>query len=133
MVAWEEDELDEEVRDLARRVARWQRRRVGRARMPEPLWEAVLDVACEWGPYRAARVLGLSYSTVKRRLDARAAVPEVEEAEGPAFVEVLSPLMAGQGLTCVLELEGASGARVRVEVKDISIRELLSLLQGLAA
>lgn len=133
MVIWEEDELAQEVRDLARRVSRWQRRRVGRARMPEPLWEAVLDVACEWGPYRAAQILGLSYSTVKRRLEAREPGREAEEAEGPAFIEVLSPMLAGQGVSCVLELEAASGTRVRVEVKEIPTRELLSLLRGLAA
>ena len=132
MLAWEDDALAQEVRDLARRVSRWQRRRVGRARMPEDLWEAALDVACEWGPYRAAQVLGLSYSTVKRRLETRELGPGAEEAEGPAFVEVLSPLMAGQGVSCVLELEAASGTRVRVEVKEIPTRELLSLLRGLA-
>jgi len=133
MVTWEEDELAREVKGLARRVSRWQRQRVGRARMPEDLWEAALDVACEWGPYRAAQVLGLSYSTVKRRLEAREPELAAEDAAGPTFVEVLSPLMAGQGIACVLEVEAASGTRVRVEVKDIPTRELLALLRGLAA
>jgi len=98
MVVWEVDELTQEVRYLARRVARWQRRRVGRARMPEDLWEAALDVVFEWGPFQAAQVLGLSHSTMKRRLEAREPGPEAEEATGPAFVEVLSPLMAGRGI-----------------------------------
>lgn len=99
----------------------------------EDLWEAALNLACEWGPYRAAQVLGLSYSTVKRRPEAREPELTAEDSTGPAFVEVLSPMMAGQGIACVLEVEAASGTRVRVEVKDIPTRELLALLRGLAA
>ncbi len=62
MLAWGGDELPREVLNLSRRVARWKRGRIGRARRPEDLWAAALDLAREWGPYQAAQVLGLSYS-----------------------------------------------------------------------
>ena len=133
MLAWDRHELPREVWELARRVSRWQRRRVGRARMPEDLWEAALDLACEWGPYRTAHALGLSYSTLKRRLESREPESEAEEAAGPAFVEVLSPLVAGRTMGCVLELEGSGGIRIRVEVKDLATQDLVALLRGLAA
>ena len=133
MLAWDRHELPREVWELARRVSRWQRRRVGRARMPEDLWEAALDLACEWGPYRTAHALGLSYSTLKRRLESREPELEAEEAAGPAFVEVLSPLVAGRTMGCVLELEGSGGIRIRVEVKDLATQDLVALLRGLAA
>ena len=61
MLAWDGDELPQEVLDLARRMARWKRGRIGRARMLEDLSVGALDLTCEWGPYRAAQVLGLSF------------------------------------------------------------------------
>jgi len=56
MLAWEDSRLPQDVEDLARRVDRWRRKRVGRARMPETLWAEALEVAAEWGPYQAAQV-----------------------------------------------------------------------------
>ena len=133
MLAWDGDELPQEVLNLARRVARWKRGRIGRARMPEELWAETLDLACEWGPYRAAQFLRLSYSTVKRRLDACETDPVPVDPPGPAFVEFLAPSVAGQAVGCVLELEGSGGSQIRVEVKAISAQDLLTVLRGLAA
>ncbi len=35
MLVWEDGRFPQDVQDLARRVDRWRRKRVGRARMPE--------------------------------------------------------------------------------------------------
>ena len=55
------------------------------------------------------------------------------DAAGPAFVEVLSPMLGGRSMGCVLELERPGGSRVRVEGKDISAQDLVTLVRGLAA
>ncbi len=58
--------------------------------MPEELWVAALDLAREWGPYQAAQLLGLSYSTVKHRFEAEEPGLTPVDSPGPSFVEVLS-------------------------------------------
>jgi len=67
MLVWEDSRFPQDVQDLARRVERWRRKRVGRARMPERLWAEALELASEWGPYQAAQVLGLCYSVIAAR------------------------------------------------------------------
>ena len=135
MLAWEDSRFPQDVEDLARRVDRWRRKRVGRARMPENLWAGALEVASEWGPYRAAQVLGLCYSTVKRRLEAQGPPPaDIPEASAaPAFIEILNPMKGGQVAGCVLEVQTASGNRLRLEMKEVSAPDLLTVLRGLVA
>jgi len=103
--------------------------------MPESLWAEALEVASEWGPYRAAQVLGLCYSTVKRRLEAQGPLPaDIPEASAaPAFIEILNPMKVGQVAGCVLEVQTASGNRLRLEMKEVSAPDLLTVLRGLVA
>lgn len=129
MLAWEDSRLPQDVEDLARRVDRWRRKRVGRARMPETLWAEALEVAAEWGPYQAAQVLGLCYSTVKRRLEAQGPLPAdmPQESATPAFIELLNPMKAGQVAGCVLEVQTPGGNHLRLEMKEVSAPDLLTI------
>lgn len=121
------------VRSLQRRIARWQRARVGRARMPERLWREVLDLAEEIGPYRAASDLGLSYPTLKRRFDARHQDGAGESAELPAFIEWLAPGGGETVAECVLEMVSRGGTRLRLEMKGIPTQGLTTMLRELVA
>lgn len=116
-----------ESRSIARRVARWQATRAGRARMPEALWDEALALAGQVGVYQAAAVLGLSYSTLKRRFDAEVQGPELT-AEVPAFVEWLAPAVGGSVAECVVEFESPRGARLRLEMKGVPAQGLAGLL-----
>jgi hypothetical protein len=58
MLAREYSRFPQDVQDLARRVDRWRRKRVGRARMPETLWTEALEVASEWGPHVTVQAIG---------------------------------------------------------------------------
>jgi len=135
MLVWEDSRLAQDVQGLARRVDRWQRKRVGRARMPESFWSRALEVASEWGPYQAAQVLGLCYSTVKRRLEAQGPLPAdlTEASAAPAFIEILNPMKGGQVAGCVLEVQTSGGNHLRLEMKEVSAPELLAVLRGLVA
>lgn len=123
-----------EVQDLAQRVALWQRRRVGLERMPEELWEKTLEVASSWGAYRTARFLGLSPSSVRRRLEARASrnLDQVE-GTGPEFIELFTPALGARVAGCVLDLETSGGTHLRVELQEITPEGLLTVLRGLVA
>ena len=97
--------------------------------------ERHLEVAAEWGPYQAAQVLGLCYSTVKRRLEAQGPLPAdmPQESATPAFIELLNPMKAGQVAGCVLEVQTPGGNHLRLEMKEVSAPDLLTVLRGLVA
>ena len=120
------------IRSLRRRISRWQSTRVGRARMPEELWNDALGLAEEVGAYRAAIELGLSYPTLRRRLDARHADP-LASPEVPAFVEWFTPVGSGTVAECVLEVESHGGTRLRLEMKGVPPQGLAAMLRELVA
>lgn len=120
------------VGPLQRRIARWQSTRVGRARMPDHLWEAALTLAQDVGAYRAAADLGLNYCTLKRRLEARRQQPTVSP-ELPAFVEWFAPVGGGIVAECVLEVETRGGTRLRLEMKGVPPQGLATMLRDLVA
>jgi hypothetical protein len=103
--------------------------------MPENLWTEALEVASEWGPHQAAQVLGLCYSTVKRRLEAQGPLPadSPEASAVPAFIELLNPMKGGQVAGCILEVQTPSGNHLRLEIKEVSAPDLLTVLRGLVA
>jgi hypothetical protein len=121
-----------DIRSLRRRISRWQSTRVGQARMPEELWNEALSLAEEVGPYRAAIDLGLSYPTLKRRLEARHA-DAVASPEVPAFVEWITPVVGGTVAECVLEVESRGGTRLRLEMKGVPPQGLAAILRELVA
>lgn len=127
------EEITPEIQELAQRIARWQRRRVGRKRMPEDLWERTLELASRWGAHRAARFLGLSTSTVNRRLQVKAARDPFEEGPAPEFIELFAPVLGGRVAGCVLELDTSSGTHLRVQMPEITPQDLLTVLRGLVA
>ena len=94
---------------------RWRTSRKRGTRIPEGLWRAAVEAARDHGVSKAAQTLGLDYYGLKKRLESTAAVSESEGSTGPGFVEI--PLFASAP-ECVLELEDAEGARLRIELVD---------------
>src|SRR5947207_3208721 len=54
---------------VRRRLDRWRRAREGRARIPESLWSAAVELARQCGVSKTARVLRLDYYLLKKRLE----------------------------------------------------------------
>ena len=106
-----------------RRVARWRETRPYRgAPMPAALWAAASALARQHGLYTTARTLRIDYGSLKKRLDAAGAggVPS------PAFVELPAARPTGLG-PCVIDLEGRRGRRMRIEVTDVTVVDLVTL------
>ena len=72
---------------------------------------------------------------MKRRLEAQGPLPaDIPEASAaPAFIEILNPMKGGQVAGCVLEVQTSGGNHLRLEMKEVSAPDLLTLLRGLAA
>jgi hypothetical protein len=131
------------MRKVYRRLKRWRGSHTGRLPIPEPLWAAAAELACEHGIYPTAKALHLEYGKLKQR--AEAAGPVAKRRGGkvrtrvrhrvpsstppPTFVELLAP-RSGSFPSAVVELEGPRG-RMRVELKGVATAELVALSRAL--
>ena len=103
----------------------WRKTRVRGERIPERLWNAALKVAGEIGVCQTAKSLRLDYYALQRRLQEQSEEPAV-----PAFIELTSPHTASTG-ECVIELEDATGASLRMHLKGVDVSNIASLGQSL--
>ncbi len=116
--------------DVQSQFERWRRSRKRGTRIPEALWQAAAEAAGEHGVSRTAQALGLDYYGLKKRLESTAELSESEPAAGPGreFLEI--PLFASAP-DCVLEMEDAQGARLRVELRGTAAAHCEALAQAL--
>ena len=121
--------LSPDVAAARQRVERWRAtKRRGHA-MPEELWTEAVSLADDLGAYRIARDLGVSYETLRNRMERKAAAGAVL-ATGPAgFVEVQGAelLEAGVPFGAVVELLDSDGAQLTMRLADSGGFDVLSL------
>ena len=87
--------------------------------IPAPLWAAAVGAAREQGLHRVAVALHLDYARLKRRFEGDVAMTP-RAAVAPRFVELFAPAAsmtaAAGGAECVVEMNNARGAKMRVEL-----------------
>jgi hypothetical protein len=116
---------------LKRQFDQWRAGRKVGARIPLELWAGAVAAAVEYGAYRVAADLHLDYAVLKRRAAlAGGTVPATELA--PRFVELFAPAGATRPAVasqpeCVVELENARGAKMRVELNGSGLAALAGL------
>jgi hypothetical protein len=94
--------------------------------MPGPLWAEAVVLARRHGVFATARVLGLGYEGLKRRVSqhAGAAIPAAA-----TFVEL--PLASRSDVaTWRLEFDGPDGRVLRVQLPALTIADLVTLGRG---
>ena len=112
---------------LRGRIAQWRERRTHRgAPMPAALWAGALALARRYGIAATARALRLDYGTLKRRLTADGPGPTVA---APTFVDLGVGAPLGLG-ACVIVVDGSRGRRLRLEVADLRVPDLLALVHA---
>ena len=120
-------DLSTHAEPIRARIAQWRETRTHRgAPMPAALWAAAVDLAGRHGVGPTARALGVDYATLKRRLTAEGAG---STPAAPTFVDlgVAGPLGLG---ACVIAVDGARGRRLRLEVSDLRVPDLLALVHA---
>ena len=115
-----------------RRFERWRRTRKVRSRIPESLWAAAVKLADTYGVHPTAKTLGLDYYALKKRLqeDSGSRPAMTAPANAPTFVELASPARMGMA-ECILELEDAAGAKMRIQIKGVEAPDLAALSRSL--
>jgi hypothetical protein len=114
-----------QLQDLRRQFEQWRASRSRPSPIPDPLWRAAVDVARRHGIDRTARALHLEYNALKRRVRATAA----HRGARPRFVELPS-LERSSGHDCVLEIQRARGAVVRIQVTGLAMTDLVALTRA---
>ena len=113
------------------RFEQWRQTRQGRARIPEELWSAAVELARRDGVNHTAAALHLDGGKLKRRMAAADARPH--KAAPPAFAELMASATNGSP-EYTIELEGGNG-ELRIHSKSAALADLAELgraLWGLA-
>ena len=99
-------------------------------RIPAPLWAAAVGAAREHGLYHVAIELHLDYAGLKRRVASADATPPRGEI-APRFVELFPPSTSTASVAghaeCVVEMDNARGAKMRVELNGQALASLAAL------
>lgn len=120
--------LSSDLESVRTRYEEWRANRVGRARVPESLWELAVPLVKTHGVAVVAKALTLNYAGLKRR----ASEAERRGADsGSPFVE----FKLGQPshtMECEVELLDTDGAKTTIRLRGASavdVAALASLLQ----
>jgi transposase-like protein len=130
----------EDVEQLRRRFAEWRGTHAVRARLPEELWAAAVELAQRDGMDVTARALEVDKPSLRKWADrlrpqrqprARRSPPKRRGKAVPAFVELLA---SGCGATasCLIEVESPRGSKLRLELKAIETSQLAELIRTFA-
>jgi hypothetical protein len=113
-----------------RRFEKWRRTRRRGEHIPEDLWELAARLAGKYGVNRTALPLRLDYYDLKRRVEAAVRQRVSRKKSKPAFVELVAQ---GQSTPteCMLELENADGAKIRIELRGTNVSDLAALARSL--
>jgi hypothetical protein len=128
------------LEEVQRRFERWRQTRKIPSRIPGPLWASAARIAGTYGLSRTAKALRVNYQALKQRVDEDSAArgePEKSTAEqrrasidearsASAFLELAPPMRVGS-CQWVLELEDASGAKMRVHLQGAEAPDLAAL------
>ena len=113
---------------VRRRLDRWRWAREGRARIPESLWTAAVELARQCGVSKTARVLRLDYYLLKKRLEGARVNPPPAEVPPTFFELVTQPAPNGGRLSeCTVEFDDGCGAKMRIHIKGADTADLVAL------
>lgn len=116
-----------DVGEVRARFESWRQNRKGKARIPDELWSAAVQVARRDGVNQTAALLHLDGGKLKRRMLEAVSVPD--KAAARAFVEIMAPHAAVPS-ECTIELEGRKG-KMRIHWIGATAAELAGLSRAL--
>ncbi len=114
-MALEKTAVPDDLLQLSQRFEQWRSANPPRTRLPEPMWDAAVEMAQRHGLHCTTKALRMDYMRLKKRLPAGTQPPQPVP---PAFLELLASPTTGP--ECVVELESAGG-RMRVSMKGTAL------------
>lgn len=120
--------IPEPIAQLQRQLEQFRSTRSRRTKLPEPLWQAAVELARQYGVYPVAHPLRLDYTRLKKQLG----VPPTRRqgrATKPAFVEFIAPSRTTPE-EYVIEFESSGGSRMRIQWKSTAPPDWTNLLRA---
>ena len=113
---------------VQRRFERWRQTRRIPSRIPGPLWASAVRMASTYGIAQTAKTLRVNCTALKKRIEHEAVVgPRVpQESPVATFLELAASTRVGS-CQCTLELENASGAKMRIHLQGAETPDLAAL------
>jgi hypothetical protein len=116
---------------VQRRFEDWRQSHRARSRIPESLWALAVKMADRYGINRTARALRLDYYSLKKRIEPQAAAAVgVPNGEALATFLEVAPIRSAVAGECILELEDAGGAKMRIHLKGHGMPDLTALARS---
>ncbi|MFL6414544.1 MAG: hypothetical protein ACJ74Y_02600 [Bryobacteraceae bacterium] len=119
--------IPEPIAQLQRQLDQFRSTQPRRTKLPEPLWQAAVELARQHGLYPVAHPLRLDYMGLKKRLGGVST--RRRKATTPAFVELIGPNRA-QLEECVIDFESSGGSKMRIQWKTAAPPDWASLLRA---
>lgn len=101
-------------------------RKSTREPIPESLWAETINLCNQYSINQVSRVLHLSYTTLKKRVQGKNPVPKKKKLSSPTFVE-LDWQSNFSSSECIIEMENAYGSKMRMSFKGRANLDLLEL------
>lgn len=117
----------EPILQLQRQLEQFRGSHPHRARIPEALRRAAVEMARQHGLYAVAHSLRLGYVGLKRRLAGVTGIAEKKKSASPGFVEWIAPCSAAEA-ECLIEFESRSGGKMRMQWRRCGAPDWSSLL-----
>jgi hypothetical protein len=123
------------MESVRRRFEVWREKRRPRSPIPIQLWRSAVVLAREYGVSKTSGILHLDYYALKKRVESGrdGSGPRTPKAEAtsttPSFVELIapSPSMARDGGECIVELEDATGVKMRIHLQGKVLPDVAAL------
>ena len=121
-------DLPARLERLRQRFERWRGTHKTRSRIPELLWGSAVKMAGTYGLNQTARTLRLDYYALKKRVtEGAVAVHRVTKRGVKATFVELPPAVQTASGECVLEVENAGGAKMRMHLKGVVMPDLAAI------
>jgi hypothetical protein len=119
--------IPDPIVQLQRQLDQFRSAQPHRAKIPEGMWQAAVELARQHGLYAVAHPLRLDYVGLKRRLEG-VTKREKKTSASPRFVELMAahPWAA----ECLIEFESKSGSKMRIQWKGSGAPDWSSLLRA---
>lgn len=116
-----------QIERLRQRLEAWRKNRKPRSRIPEQLWNAAAELARSYGVNKVARALHLDYYNLKERRDGiiRTDTGTAAGQSASSFIELMSGRESQA--ECVIDLESANGAKMRIHFRGRVVPEATAL------
>jgi len=128
-MAQRREALPTHVGQVRNRIEHWRKTRSRRTGpMPEDLWREAAELASTHGVYRISRALGVSYESLRRRVEEVGEAVQARRPEVDGFVELsMGQLVGREERRAVVEVSSGDGARMVIELSGYEVD-----VQGLA-